>query len=137
MQDFQGGKNLTEIWNAITNEFINGWPSEGPSDREKELVDLFLGSERYDELMIKFYNEEINQFLGQSYSNNTKVTKLQNALLFFIYKSKKMHSILTFRLCIILHCMNFTKLYINILKLIGYFECLGSKNEKYRFHKNF
>ena len=81
MQDFQGGKNLTEIWNAITNEFINGWPSEGPSDREKELVDLFLGSERYDELMIKFYNEEINQYSSQSYSNSTKVTKGQNALL--------------------------------------------------------
>ena len=75
MQDFQGGKNLTEIWNAITNEFINGWPSEGPSDSEKELVDLFLGSERYDELMIKFYNEEINQYSSRSYSNQTKVTK--------------------------------------------------------------
>ena len=73
MQDFQGGKNLTEIWNAITNEFINGWPSEGPSDREKELVELFLGSERYDNLVIEFYNNEIDQYSSLSYSNKTKV----------------------------------------------------------------
>ena len=73
MPYFQGGKNLTEMWNAITNEFINGWPSEGPSDREKELIKLFLGSERYDDLMIKFYNEEIDLYSSLSYSNKTNV----------------------------------------------------------------
>ena len=80
MPYFQGGKNLTEMWNAITNEFINGWPSDGPSDREKELIELFLDSERYENLLIKFYNEEIvegvnKQYTSRSYSNKTKVTK--------------------------------------------------------------
>ena len=77
MPEFQGGSNLTEMWNAITYQFIEGWPNEQPpSEHQKELIEKFLNSERYGNMTLDFYNHEIINYKNFSYSENTKVNKM-------------------------------------------------------------
>ena len=74
MPEFQGGSNLTEMWNAITYEFIDGWPNEQPpSEHQNELIKKFLNSKRYENMTVDFWNDEIESYTNLSYSETTKV----------------------------------------------------------------
>ena len=66
------------MWNSIINEFMDGWPKdshEHPSADESLMIDKFLNSSRYEELMKIYYEKQIiNKTLTTDTINNKNKT---------------------------------------------------------------
>ena len=74
MPEFQSGKNRSEMWNAIISEFVGGWPEgEPPSQKQLDMIELFLNSTHYQNMILEFHKEEIKTGTFKSYSNRTMV----------------------------------------------------------------
>ena len=50
---------MTQMWDAIIKEFIKGFPEGGPTKDESYLIDMFLNSRRYEQVMKTYYEQEI------------------------------------------------------------------------------
>ena len=59
MSEYNNVPKRTQLWNAIIKEFINGWSEDGPTKYESYLIDIFLNSKRYEQLMKIYYEQEI------------------------------------------------------------------------------
>jgi hypothetical protein len=69
---------LSDIWNAIIYDFIDGWPhidgkAIGPTERDKELIKYFISRPRFTQLLNKFIQDEVKKVILLNVSNNTKV----------------------------------------------------------------
>ena len=52
------------MWDALLRMFIDGYPKAKPGPypnfpKDSELIGKFLGAKKFDELLEKFFNEEI------------------------------------------------------------------------------
>ena len=71
------------MWNSILSEFIDGWPMDGhehPSKHESYMIEKFLNSSRYDELMKIYYEKEI---INETLRTDTVNRKNNKVILLF------------------------------------------------------
>ena len=66
------GQNFTNIWNAVTKEFFDGW-TKGPNEQEAKLIEQFIGMPRFKKLLLKFIDESLVETGDLNYSNYTEV----------------------------------------------------------------
>ena len=60
MSEYNDQPKITQMWNSILSEFIVGYPKdnhEHPTEDEFYMINKFLNSSKYEELM-KIYLEE-------------------------------------------------------------------------------
>ena len=72
---FQGGDNLTKIWNTITYEFYRGRRGS-LTEEDNNLIEYFISRPKFKDLLNKLVEEEVIQEPEQSYSNHTEVGAL-------------------------------------------------------------
>ena len=74
MPEFQEGKNRSDMWATILAEFVGGWPEgEPPSQKQLDMIELFLNSTHYQNMILEFHEKELKNGSYKSYTNRTKV----------------------------------------------------------------
>ena len=73
--DFQGGANLSKMWDTISYEFFDGWPSgRNPTQEETDLIEYFITRPKFQDLLEKFTQQNLDQIKkDMSYSNLTEI----------------------------------------------------------------
>ena len=64
------------MWNTITWEFFEGWPNNGPTPKQKELIDIFINTERFKNMSEMYMQHEVNNITYESYLNTSEVNFL-------------------------------------------------------------
>ena len=58
MSEYNDQPKISQMWQSILNEFIDGWPKD-PSKDEKIMIHKFLNSSRYEQMMKVYLVEQI------------------------------------------------------------------------------
>ena len=62
MSEYNDQPKITQMWNSILNEFIDGWPKDShdhPSEDENNMISKFLNSNRYEQMMKEYLDKQI------------------------------------------------------------------------------
>ena len=71
MSEYNDQPKISQMWQSILNEFIDGWPKY-PSKDEKIMIHKFLNSSRYETMMKDYLEKQIINEIMRTITINDK-----------------------------------------------------------------